>query len=121
LQHVALNVADLGACERFYCGALGMRVLWRPDEQNVFLTNGSDNLALHRTTREERAANQSLDHIGFVLERAKDVDAWYEFLSAHGISILSPPGTHRDGTRSLYCKDPDGNTVQLLYEPRSIA
>ena len=118
LQHVALNVADLGACEHFYCEILGMRVVWRPDEQNVYLTNAADNLALHQRPDGEGAGRESLDHIGFAVEEADAVDAWHEFLLTHSVSIVAPPRTHRDGTRSLYCKDPDGNTVQLLHEPR---
>ena len=121
LQHVALNVADLGACEHFYCEILGMRVVWRPDEQNVYLTNAADNLALHQTSEGEGAARESLDHIGFAVEEADAVDAWHEFLLTHGVSIVSSPRSHRDGTRSLYCRDPGGNTVQLLYEPRLAA
>ena len=121
LQHVALNVADLGACEHFYCEILGMRVVWRPDEQNVYLTNAADNLALHQTSEGEGAARESLDHIGFAVEEADAVDAWHEFLLTHGVSIVSPPRSHRDGARSLYCRDPGGNTVQLLYEPRLAA
>ena len=118
LQHVALSVSDRSACERFYCEVLGMRVLWRPDDQNVYLTSGNDNLALHQTPGKKPAARERLDHIGFAVEAADAVDAWHDFLLDHGIPIVAPPRTHRDGTRSLYCKDPDGNTVQLLYEPR---
>ena len=118
LQHVALNVDDLEACERFYCDTLGMRVAWRPDDQNVYLTNQSDNLALHRASGGPGSVQQRLDHIGFALLEQSDVDAWYRFLLARGVSIVSPPRTHRDGTRSLYCQDPDGNIVQLLHEPR---
>ena len=98
-----------------------MRVVWRPDEQNVYLTNAADNLALHRTSEGDGSARESLDHIGFVVEEADAVDAWHEFLLTHGVSIVSPPRSHRDGTRSLYCRDPGGNTVQLLYEPRLAA
>jgi catechol 2,3-dioxygenase-like lactoylglutathione lyase family enzyme len=29
MRHVALNVADLEACEHFYVGLLGMTVEWR--------------------------------------------------------------------------------------------
>ena len=29
--------------------------------------------------------------------------------------LLQAPKTHRDGARSLYCADPDGNTVQFIY------
>jgi len=56
LQHVALRVTDLRACERFYCEMLGLRVVWRPDEHNVYLTNGGDNLALHQTPEGRRGA-----------------------------------------------------------------
>ena len=49
------------------------------------------------------------------------MDARHDYLSVHGVAIVAPPRNHRDGTRSLYCKDPDGNTVQLLYEPRAAA
>jgi catechol-2,3-dioxygenase len=118
LQHVALNVAGLRACERFYCEILGMQVVWRPDGENVYLTNGADNLALHEVSGGQAPAPQRLDHIGFALQDASSVDDWYRFLSTRGVSIVAAPRTHRDGTRSLYCHDPEGNTVQLLYEPR---
>lgn len=118
LQHVALNVADLHACERFYCEILGFRVVWRPDAESVYLTTGTDNLALHQTPVDRGAAHQRLDHIGFSLEDEAAVNAWHDFLAARGVPILAAPRVHRDGTRSLYCRDPDGTTVQLLFEPR---
>jgi hypothetical protein len=31
--------------------------------------------------------------------------------------MLAEPRTHRDGARSFYCQDPDGNAVQILYHP----
>jgi catechol 2,3-dioxygenase-like lactoylglutathione lyase family enzyme len=118
LQHVALNVGELQACERFYRETLGLEVVWRPDADNVYLSNGSDNLALHRDPRARAPVAQSLDHIGFAVSDESAVDAWHDHLAARGVPIVAPPRTHRDGTRSLYCKDPEGNTVQLLYEPR---
>ena len=118
LRHVALQVRDLSACERFYVELLGMRVEWRPDADNVYLTGGSDNLALHRASgAPAEAALQRLDHIGFMLRQVEHVDAWHEFLSAQGVTILKAPRTHRDATRSFYCLDPDGNCVQLIYHP----
>jgi catechol 2,3-dioxygenase-like lactoylglutathione lyase family enzyme len=118
LQHVALNVSDLNACERFYRGILGLRVVWRPDTESVYLTSGSDNLALHQAPVGPPATPQRLDHIGFALESEAAVDAWHAALAARGVPIVAGPRTHRDGSRSLYCQDPDGNSVQLLYEPR---
>jgi len=117
LRHVALNVRDLTVMEGFYCGLLGMRVEWRPDADNVYLTSGSDNLALHVAPQADEGGAQRLDHIGFILRRAEDVDAWYTFLSGHDVPVEKPPRTHRDGARSFYCRDPEGNLVQMINHP----
>lgn len=118
LHHVALNVKDLVACEQFYTELLGMRVEWRPDADNVYLTGGSDNLALHRVSSEFGPdLAQRLDHIGFVINDIGQVDEWFAFLKSKGVSIVKEPKTHRDGARSFYCRDPAGNTVQLIYHP----
>ncbi|RMD69800.1 MAG: VOC family protein [Gammaproteobacteria bacterium] len=116
LHHVALNVEDLEACEAFYTGLLGMRVEWRPDADNLYLTSGTDNLALHRA-QGPFPQRQHLDHIGFMLKRPEDVDAWHAFLKGKGVRIKAPPRTHRDGARSFYCLDPEGNAVQFIYHP----
>lgn len=118
LRHVALYARDLAAVERFYVDLLGMRVEWRPDPDNVYLTSGADNLALHRAPADfAPSKSQHLDHIGFIIRAPEQVDEWHDFLRLHGVPIKAPPRTHRDGARSLYCADPDGNVVQLIYHP----
>ena len=116
LRHLALFARNFEATVRFYTDVMGMRIEWRPDADNCYLTNGNDNLALHRSTRESDG-DQRLDHIGFIIDRIEDVDAWHTFLIAEGVEIVHPPKTHRDGARSLYCRDPDGTSVQLIYHP----
>jgi len=116
LRHVALNIENLEAAERFYVDLLGMAVEWRPDPDNVYLTSGNDNLALHRVP-ERGTAPQALDHIGFILESPESVDDWYAFLCEREVRMKTAPRTHRDGARSFYCLDPDGNTVQMIYHP----
>lgn len=114
MRHVALFVRNFEAAERFYVELLGMRVEWRPDAGAVYLTSGNDNLALHRVS-EDFGQGQHLDHIGFILNTPEDVDEWFDFLRAHDIRMKTEPRTHRDGARSFYCLDPDGNTVQMIY------
>lgn len=116
MRHVALNVTDVEACERFYVDLLGMRVEWRPDPDNVYLTSGNDNLAIHRASG-DISGGQALDHIGFILDTVDDVDRWYEFLVANNVPIAKQPKTHRDGARSFYCVDPGGVIVQMIYHP----
>jgi catechol 2,3-dioxygenase-like lactoylglutathione lyase family enzyme len=114
LHHVALYVEDMAACEKFYVELMGMQVEWRPDDDNVYLTSGNDNLALHRSDK-KIDGRQRLDHIGFMIRKPDDVDAWYEFLKEHGVLMRTEPKTHRDGARSFYCEDPAGTVVQIIY------
>ena len=46
-----------------------------------------------------------------------DVDAWYDWLRGQGVVIRSAPRDHRDGTRSMYALDPEGNVIQILHIP----
>ena len=117
LRHIALYINDMEAAEHFYVGLLGMSVEWRPDEDNVYLTSGNDNLALHRAERATPADVQLLDHIGFILKTPDDVDDWYRFLKANLIEMKSEPRTHRDGARSFYCVGPQNVIVQMIYHP----
>ena len=121
MHHVALVVRALEACERFYCELLGMQVEWRPDPDNVYLTSGNDNLALHRSDVVPADQGQLLDHVGFILKKPEDADDWYRFLMANDIEMKSEPRTHRDGARSFYCADPEGTVVQVIFHPQLTA
>ena len=94
MRHIALNVTNMAETEYFYVELLGMQVEWRPDPDNVYLTSGNDNLALHRVD-EKPTGSQHLDHLGFILARLEDVDPWYDFLLSHNIEIFKPPRTHQ--------------------------
>ncbi|WP_438971517.1 VOC family protein [Methylophaga sp.] len=118
MRHVALFVEDLPACEKFYVELLGMTVEWRPDDNNVYLTSGNDNLALHQADGSPASSEQQrLDHIGFIISTMEEVDDWFTFLQEHDVKIRNAPRTHRDGARSFYCYDPSGTVVQMIYHP----
>jgi catechol 2,3-dioxygenase-like lactoylglutathione lyase family enzyme len=118
LRHVALFVESFEETVMFYTKLVGMSIEWEPDADNVFLCSGTDNLALHRYVGAERPpAVQRLDHIGFIIDDIEQVDVWHDYFKNHGVRIKSPPKTHRDGARSFYCLDPDGNLVQMIYHP----
>ncbi len=113
LRHAALRVHDLAAVEAFFTGPLGYRVTWRPDPDNVYLVREGDNLALHRAERVE--APGALDHLGILVARREDVDAWARHLDACGARVVARPRDHRDGTRSLYVEGPEGIVVQVIH------
>lgn len=117
LRHLALCVKNLEECTKFYTDLLGMRIEWQPDSDNVYLTSGNDNLALHRAPDkfDPNSHHQRLDHLGFCLPTPEEVDQWYDYLVSHNVQIKAKPKTHRDGARSFYCADPDGNIIQFIY------
>ena len=118
LRHVALKVRDVGRSKNFYRECFGMEVVWEPDPENVYLSSGSDNLALHAVAHESAPAErQQLDHLGFVVESVERVRELEGEFRRRGVKIVQPFKVHRDGSASFYLADPDGIVIQMLYEP----
>jgi catechol 2,3-dioxygenase-like lactoylglutathione lyase family enzyme len=119
MRHIALRVKDIKRSKAFYQEIFGMEVVWEPDPQNVYLSSGCDNLALHELPQgtEPSPAGQTLDHLGFAVESVARVRELEQEFRAKQIPIVHPFKTHRDGSASFYCADPDGIVIQMLYEP----
>jgi catechol 2,3-dioxygenase-like lactoylglutathione lyase family enzyme len=130
LRHLALGVRQFEAMKRFYVDLLGFEIEWEPDADNVYLSSGIDNLALHRSTSLSdhpttpapgvstvAGPGSALDHFGLIVRSPADVDGWAAFLESRGVTIDARPRTHRDGARSCYFKDPDGNSIQIIHHP----
>jgi catechol 2,3-dioxygenase-like lactoylglutathione lyase family enzyme len=120
MRHIALKVTDMARSKNFYRDVLGMDIVWEPDPQNAYLSSGCDNIALHEVSRNfaTGAAEQQLDHLGFVVETIERVKELEEAFRARGVTIVHPFKLHRDGSASFYCADPDGIVIQMLYEPK---
>jgi catechol 2,3-dioxygenase-like lactoylglutathione lyase family enzyme len=116
LRHLALRVNDVARAAEFYTRIFGMRLLWQPDSDNAYLSSGCDNLALHRGTPGD-CSTGALDHLGFVVPTVADLQAGWRWAEAERLDIVHPLRHHRDGSVSFYIRDPDGNVIQLLFEP----
>jgi catechol 2,3-dioxygenase-like lactoylglutathione lyase family enzyme len=113
IRHVALFVANLPAAEKFWVDTMGYEVEWRPDDDNVYLRGGADNLALHRGSPPAGAG--ILDHIGIAVPSAADVDDWAAYLEGQGVRLKTQPKTHRDGSRSIYFHGPESLLIQIIH------
>jgi catechol 2,3-dioxygenase-like lactoylglutathione lyase family enzyme len=127
-HHLAIQCADLAACERFYKEILGLAELrrWPGDGggiRSVWLQVGDGFLALERAegpTRNPAAATASDTpwrdgqpglHLIALRIGVKERATWEDLLARRGVPI-----THR--TRwSLYVRDPEGNRVGLTHYP----
>ncbi|MGH7410626.1 MAG: VOC family protein [Candidatus Methylomirabilis sp.] len=124
MGHLSLRVSDLDASEKFYVEVLGMKPVWRNEGEIAFLECGNDDLALIQIPKEEVGAfrqraqgSQSLHHFGFRLRAREEVDRVAREVRDRGLVIDDGPRDHRDGSRSFYFQDPDGNYIQILWDP----
>lgn len=119
MRHIALKVRSVAQSKMFYQNILGMDVVWEPDAQNVYLSSGCDNIAIHEVSENflKTAEEKQLDHLGFVVESVERVRELESEFRSRGVTIVHPFKVHRDGSASFYCADPDGVVIQMLYEP----
>ena len=125
LRHLALFVPDplFDATIHFYREGMAMAVDWQPDPDNVYLSSGADNLALHRAApdRSVDLATSPLDHLGFCVADAATVERWHKRLCAGALEWkLGEVGAtkrHRDDSTSFYFRDPAGHQVQIIHIP----
>ena len=117
LRHLAIRVSDMQRARAFYEGLLGMKVVWEPDPDNVYLSSGCDNLALHREDAPRGKPESVLDHFGFLVETVGQVQEMEKHFESKGIRIVHRFKVHRDASASFYMADPEGNVIQILYEP----
>lgn len=111
LGHVALRVTDMERAKAFYT-ALGLRLTWdAADWAYLQSPITGDGVAL--LSPSYRAAGP---HFAFHLEDRAAVDAVHDQLAASGHSV-GEVHDHRDGTASFYLQDPEGNWLEVLYEP----
>jgi catechol 2,3-dioxygenase-like lactoylglutathione lyase family enzyme len=122
LKHVHLKVADIERSIRFYTEGFGMQLSQsRFDGQLVALTTPGvgDTLALSRGvptgmidfTGDPRVADMGgVDHIGFVLSDASELDATIRSLVGLGATVITRPP---DNNKTAFLVDPDGYVVQI--------
>ena len=117
IRHVAFRVTNLEECEEFYKDVMGMELLYRANENLVYLTCGNDNLSLARVD-EASSRGSTFDHYGFIVEDKETLDAWHAYFSSRGdVPVMDEPNDHADGARSFHIKDPAGNVIQPIYHP----
>ena len=111
LGHVAVRVQDMERAKAFY-RSLGLRLTWDADDWAYLQSpHNGDGIAL--LSPGYTAAGP---HFAFHSSDRSEVIVLHDRLVAAGHRV-GPVHDHRDGTASFYLQDPDGNWLELLYEP----
>ena len=123
VHHVAIQVRDLAAMEKFYGGVLGLQVLrrWQGEdgERSIwFDLHDGGFLAIERVDGAPRPRegfytdDLGIHLVALAIERA-DRDSWEAHLTAAGHEIV-----HRTDY-TIYVRDPEGNRVGLSHWPNA--
>jgi catechol 2,3-dioxygenase-like lactoylglutathione lyase family enzyme len=123
----ALYVDDLKAAEEFYGRVLGLELITRAEGRHVFFRCGSGVLLLFNAdaTAVPPAPEAKLPvpphgargpgHLCFAAS-AEEIDRWKAHLEARGVAVEAD-FEWPNGGRSIYFRDPDGNSLEFA-EPR---
>ena len=116
----AIYADDLAAAETFYRDVLGLEVMGREAGRHVFFRVGASAVLLvfnaDATLVGDRLPSHGTrgpGHFAFGVRDAT-LEAWKERLAAHGVAVekeVTWPG----GGRSIYFRDPAGNSVEILH------
>lgn len=115
----AIYAADLGAAESFYAGVLGLPAIGHEAGRHVFFRVGAANVLLVFNADATLAGGMLPPHGArgpghFALGvPAASLEGWRDHLVACGVVIEKEVGWPRGG-RSLYVRDPAGNSVELV-------
>jgi lactoylglutathione lyase len=114
--HTMVRASDVAASLRFYCDALGLRVLRQTDVPAgrfslIFLAApGQPEAQVELTHNWDESGYTGGRNFGHLAYAVDDVYAACERLQAHGVTIARPP---RDGAMA-FVRSPDGISVELL-------
>ncbi len=115
----AIYVDDLQAAEAFYRTVLGLPVMGKEPGRHVFFRVGEGNVLLAFLAEATLKGDQlpphgasGPGHFALGIE-ADSLDAWRKLLQGHGVTIEKEVEWPRGG-KSLYFRDPAGNSVELV-------
>ncbi len=117
ILEACVYAGDLDAAERFYTTVLGMEVIARVPGRHVFFRCGGRVFLVFNPERTREGGPvpghgaEGAGHVCFAM-REGELEAWRAHLQAHGVEIESDY-TWPGGGRSLYFRDPAGNSVEL--------
>ncbi len=122
MLHTMLRVADLEASRRFYCEALGMKVLRQNDYPDgkftlCFVGYGDEatNTVIELTHNWGRSDYVIGDGFGHLAIGTEDIAGACERVRALGYKVTREPGPMKHGTTVIaFVEDPTGYKVELI-------
>ncbi|UOP05996.2 VOC family protein [Alysiella crassa] len=118
LDHLVLTVADVQKTIDFYVNVLGMQEITFGENRKALLF-GKQKINLHQKGAEilPNAQNANCGTADLCLLTSTPLNEVLRILQAHHIAILENGIVPRTGAvgkiQSVYCRDPDGNLIEI--------
>lgn len=122
MLHTMLRVGDLAAAKKFWCEALGMRVLREKEYPEGKFTlcfvgygDESDDTVIELTYNWGKTEYVLGDAFGHVALGTSDIKAACDRVRALGYKVTREPGPMKHGTTVIaFVEDPNGYKVELI-------
>jgi len=117
LDHLHLHARDLDACRAFYERWFGFRKAW--DEEGKAFLEDADGFLLAIFPGED--ADERLPewfHFGFSMPSGDAVEDLHRRMSEAGVPFGKRGLMKFDDAVVFFCHDPEGNRVEVRWEPR---
>jgi lactoylglutathione lyase len=122
MLHTMLRVADLEASKKFYCEALGMKVLREKEYPGGKFTlcfvgygDEADHTVVELTYNWGRAEYAIGDAFGHLAIGTDDIRAACDRVRALGYEVTREPGPMKHGTTVIaFVEDPTGYKIELI-------
>lgn len=117
ILETALYVQDIDVAERYYQDVFGFQTYSKNDNRHVFFKIGQNMLLLFNAQeckKSDTIPPHGMDgqgHIAFAIEH-HELDFWRKRLQQKNIEIEQEI-TWPSGGKSIYFRDPDGNSLEL--------
>lgn len=124
IDHLVLTVSDIDQTLWFYCDVLGMKEIDFGENRKA-VKFGNQKINLHPLDNDitPKASHPAPGSADLCFISSDPVDEIAAILEKHGIAIELGP-VLRQGTQgeitSVYCRDPDGNLVEIANEGNHI-
>ena len=115
LTHVALAVKDAKRSFNFYRKVFGVIKVYHRGGFIQAQTPATRDVLVFDENAPRKGKRGGIEHIGFRLTNAADIDAAARAVKKAGGTILDQ-GEFCPGEPYLYCADPDGYVVEIWYE-----
>jgi predicted enzyme related to lactoylglutathione lyase len=113
LTHISLTVKDVELSYNFYHSIFGIEEYWRDDTSIHASTPGTNDVITF--VKGTRVENDGINHFGFRLIDAKDINNAIEEVEKAGGKIIEQ-GEFSPGFPYAYATDPDGYVFEIWYE-----